>query len=104
MAAVGVAALVVVRAWRFRPDPRPPAEHRAIDMDVGKAAEHLAAAIRFPTVSREDGAVAAEAFAGLRAWLEATYPAVHRVLARELVAGHTLVYSGRGARRRCLRP
>ena len=97
MAALGAAALVVVRAWRFRPDPRPPADRRTVGVDASRAAEHLAAAIRFRTVSREDGAVAAEAFAGLRAWLTATYPAVHRVLARELVADHTLLYTWQGS-------
>ncbi len=97
VAALGLATVVIIRAWRFRPDAHPPADRRAAEVDASRAAEHLGAAIRFPTVSREEGAVAAEAFAGLRAWLQGTYPAVHRVLARELVADHTLVYTWKGS-------
>jgi carboxypeptidase PM20D1 len=96
LAALGVAGLVVVRAWRFRAEPRAAAPAADRDVDAGAAADHLAAAIRFRTVSREDAPVEAEAFAGLRRWLEATYPAVHRVLSRELVADHTLLYTWSG--------
>jgi carboxypeptidase PM20D1 len=93
-----LAAVVVVRAWRFRPEPRTAAEPPAVEVDPATVAEHLAAAIRFRTVSRGDGAaVEAEAFDGLRAWLEATYPAAHRALVREVVAGHSLLYTWRGS-------
>src|SRR6185503_6477999 len=87
--AIACAALVVVvRAWRFRPQPRPAAAPAAAAVDPATAAEHLAAAIRFRTISRGEGAaVEAEAFDALRAWLEATYPVAHRVLDREVVAG-----------------
>ena len=97
-AAACVAAVVVVRAWRFRPEPRPAAVPATSKVDPAAVAERLAAAIRFRTVSRGDGAaVEAEAFDGLRAWLEATYPAVHRALVREVVAGHSLLYTWRGS-------
>jgi carboxypeptidase PM20D1 len=99
MAAVAcVAAIVVVRAWRFRPEARAAAVRTSVEVDGATAAEHLAAAIRFRTVPRGDGAaIDAEAFDGLRAWLEATYPAVHRMLVREVVAGHSLLYTWRGS-------
>ena len=97
-ALVCLAAVVVARAWRFRPEARPAAVPAAAEVDPATVAEHLAAAIRFRTVSRGDGAaVEAEAFDGLRAWLEATYPAVHRALVREVVAGHSLLYTWRGS-------
>jgi len=99
VAAIACAALVVVvRAWLFRPGPRPASAPAAVEVDPATAAEHLAAAIRFRTISRGEGAaVEAEAFDGLRAWLEATYPVAHRVLVREVVAGHTLLYTWRGS-------
>jgi carboxypeptidase PM20D1 len=93
-----LAAVVAVRAWRFRPQPRTAAVPPAVEVDPATVADHLAAAIRFRTVSRGDGAaVEAEAFDGLRAWLEATYPAAHRALVRETLAGHSLLYTWRGS-------
>src|SRR5712664_181598 len=58
----------------------------AIDRD--RAAGHLAAAIRFRTVSHQDPSEDDRTqFAGLRAFLARTYPKVHRSLVRELVNG-----------------
>ena len=92
-----VAAIAVVRACRFRPLSRPAADRRPVDVEARPVAERLAAAIRFRTVSHgEEGTTEPEAFAGLRGWLEATYPAVHRVLGREVVAGHSLLYTWSG--------
>src|SRR5438093_217598 len=68
----------------------------AIDRD--RVAEHLAAAIRFRTVSHQDPAEDDRAqFAGLRALLARTYPKVHRSLVRELVNGDGLLYTWKGA-------
>ena len=92
-----VAAITLVRTWRFRPSPRGGAEGRASAVDPAPVAERLAAAIRFRTVSHGGEAPAeSEAFAGLQAWLEATYPAAHRVLAREVVSGYSLLYTWKG--------
>ena len=57
--------------------------------------EHLAAAIRIPTVSREDG-FDPVVFDEMRRFLETTYPRVHAVLKREVVAGYTLFYTWTG--------
>src|SRR3989475_9215611 len=68
----------------------------AIDGD--RAAEHLAAAIRFRTVSHQDPSEDDRAqFAGLRAFRARTYPKVHRALVRELVNGEGLLYTWKGA-------
>jgi len=68
----------------------------AIDRD--RAAEHLAAAIRFRTVSHQDPSEDDRAqFAGLRAFLARTYPKVHRALVRELVNRDGLLYTWKGA-------
>ncbi|WP_029911213.1 M20 family peptidase [Caulobacter sp. UNC358MFTsu5.1] len=69
-------------------------------VDVALAARHLGEAVRFQTVSHQD---AAEDQPGewdkLHAWLQATYPDAHRVMAREVVAGHALVYTWQGTDR-----
>jgi carboxypeptidase PM20D1 len=66
-------------------------------LDPSKAAEHLAAAIRFKTVSHQDPSEDDRTqFAALRSFLERTYPKVHRSLARELVNGDGLLYTWKG--------
>src|SRR5207249_3351114 len=84
-----LAAVALVVAGRVEPSS-------AIDRD--RAAEHLAAAIRFRTVSHQDPSEDDRAqFVGLRAFLARTYPKVHRSLVRELVNGDGLLYTWKGA-------
>jgi carboxypeptidase PM20D1 len=53
--------------------------------------------VRFQTVSHQDPAEDQPAeWDKLHAWLQATYPDAHRVMAREVVAGHALVYTWKG--------
>jgi len=74
--------------------PAPPAE-----VDAKSDAEHLAAAIRFPTISFSDdpAELQNEAFEGLHAWIEKTYPKLHGVLTREPVGAQSLLYTWRGS-------
>ncbi len=66
-------------------------------MTAQLAAQHLAEAVRFRTVSHQDPQDNDWAeWDRLHAWLAVTYPAAHAALTRELVAGHTLVYTWRG--------
>lgn len=61
------------------------------------AAARLAGAIRFPTVSHEEGGVVErEAFLGLHQYLAQTFPRVHRTLTREVVADYSLLYTWKG--------
>jgi carboxypeptidase PM20D1 len=66
-------------------------------VDLQRAASHLAEAVRFRTISHQDANEndAAE-WGRLHAWLADTYPAAHAAMNRELVAGHTLVYTWPG--------
>lgn len=67
-------------------------------IDSREVAEHLAAAIRFKTISHQDPSEDDRSqFAGLRKFLERTYPRVHRSLVRELVNGDGLLYAWKGA-------
>lgn len=60
-------------------------------------AERLAEAIRFATISsQERDATHAAAFADMRAWLAASYPALHAQLELRVIAGHSLLYEWRG--------
>jgi carboxypeptidase PM20D1 len=101
VALVALAAVIAVRTLTFRAPGAglAPVELAApVTVDVGRAAQHLSAAIRLRTVSHQD-AVENDVtqWDQLHAWLQQTYPAAHAAMARELVAGHTLVYTWRGA-------
>lgn len=58
--------------------------------------EHLAAAVRIPTMSSEDG-FDPEPFTQFAAFLAQTYPLVHRSLHLEVVGGHTLFFTWEGS-------
>jgi carboxypeptidase PM20D1 len=97
-----LAALVGVRTCTWRApqalDPADVALAEPVPVDLDAAARHLAEAIRIRTVSHQDpaGREAAE-WDRLHAWLEQTYPAAHAAMRREVVAGHTLVYTWPGS-------
>ncbi|MBC7670728.1 MAG: M20 family peptidase, partial [Gemmatimonadaceae bacterium] len=81
-------AAVDLSSVRLAP-PRP--------VDVAMAAQHLGEAERFQTVSHQDKAEDQPAeWDRLHAWLQATYPDAHRVMTREVVDGHALVYTWKG--------
>ncbi len=68
-----------------------------LKIDARVAAERLAGALRFPTISHENGAdMDAAAFAGLHRYLEQTFPKVHATLARETLGGSSLLYTWKG--------
>jgi carboxypeptidase PM20D1 len=71
-----------------RPLPPPPVDRAAV--------ERLAAAIRIPTISTSENAPSPEVLNALHAHLAASYPRVHAQLRRELVAGHSLLFTWPG--------
>ena len=101
---VVITALVAVIAYRtatYSPlagDSTSPVELApAVRIDRARAAQHLAEAVRFRTVSHQDATDNDWVeWDRLHAWLAATYPAAHAAMTREAVAGHTLVYTWRG--------
>lgn len=67
-------------------------------LDPEALARRLSGALRFPTVSRESLEDAdAKPFRDFRGYLEQTYPRLHAVLTRELIADHTLLYTWPGS-------
>jgi carboxypeptidase PM20D1 len=94
--AVLVAVLVLRTATvKSRQIQAEPVKDLAVDSRA--AAERLAGAIRFPTISHEDGkSVETAAFLGLHEYLQRSFPRVHSALTREAVAEHSLLYTWKG--------
>jgi carboxypeptidase PM20D1 len=97
-----LAAVVAYRTFTFEPpgvaryDAVELAPGAAIDRD--RAAQHLAEAVRIRTVSHQDrGENEIAEFERFLAWLQATYPAAHAAMSRELVGGLTPVYTWPGS-------
>ena len=103
-AGAAVVVLVGVVAVRTATYEAPVAVDRGIELaaapafDLQSAAAHLSQAIGFQTVSHQDAAdnQAAE-WDRLHAWLQATYPTAHAAMSRDIVAGHSLVYTWPGS-------
>jgi carboxypeptidase PM20D1 len=99
-ALLAVAGVLVGRTLLV-PAPPPPVgvgdAAPAVTIDPVAAADRLAAAVRFPTVSYASGGpIDTAAFLGLRHHLEAAYPLIHATLGREVVAGLSLLYTWPG--------
>jgi carboxypeptidase PM20D1 len=98
VAAVVAARAVVVAASTLRLRARQPAVEPVPPLALAPdVAQHLAAAIRFPTVSHQDPAEDDRAaFAAFRRWLADTFPHAHATLAPETVADASLVFTWKG--------
>ena len=90
-------AVLLVGAFRLtskQPDVEPMANVR---VDAVGAAERLAQALTFRTVSNEDaGRVDTSAFLALHDYLKEAFPDVHAALKREVVSGLSLLYTWPG--------
>lgn len=99
---LAVTAVVAVRTATFKApavvDPASVKLASARPFDINKAAGHLAEAVRFQTVSHQDKAEDQPAeWDKLHAWLQTTYPEAHKVMTRDVIAEHTLVYTWPGS-------
>ncbi|MBA2918593.1 M20/M25/M40 family metallo-hydrolase [Sphingomonas sp. MAH-20] len=87
-------AVLAINTLRLRPEklgrplPPPPVD--------GAAVQHLAQAIRIPTISTEAGPAPDAVLDAFAAHLAASYPRVHATLAKEVVAGHSLLFTWPG--------
>lgn len=105
LALVGIvfvlAAVVGVRTATFKGPAADAAEIKLaapVAFDSAAAAQHLSQAIAFRTISNQDQAEDLPAeWDKLHAWLQVTYPAAHAAMRREVLAGHTLVYTWPGS-------
>lgn len=95
---VVVAAVVFGRTAMFTAEvePLPPASVAVVD--TASAAARLAGALRFETVSHQDpDKIDREAFLGLHAYLEKSFPKAHQTMKKETVNDLSLLYEWTGS-------
>jgi carboxypeptidase PM20D1 len=100
-----VAALVAIVIGRtlMVPAYKPVAVPNMTTFDANLIAQRLAEAVRFRTISWQEGAPAADvaasnaAFLAFRDWIERTYPNAAKTLTREAVGGYSLLFTWKGA-------
>lgn len=98
LAIAGLGAALAVNAWRAGSRQIHVAPDREQGVDTPAAANRLAQAVRFRTVSHQDPAqFPAEAFRSFHAFLERSFPRMRAALARESVNDYSLLYRWRGA-------
>jgi carboxypeptidase PM20D1 len=69
-----------------------------VPVDRARAAQHLSEAVRIRTISHQDRAENERAeFERFLAWLQATYPAAHGAMSRDLVGELTPIYTWPGS-------
>lgn len=90
-------AVIAARAARL-PSRQLAVEPVAAPVVPDGATERFAAALRFRTISYGDRARFEPAeFDGFRAYLESAFPGTHAALGRELIGGHSLLYTWTGS-------
>jgi carboxypeptidase PM20D1 len=99
LAVATVIAVGTIRTFRLQGRQPAPGTPASITIDTAAAAERLAGALQFPTISWGDAAKRdTGAFLGLHAYLQDRFPAVGRTLTRETVATYSLLYTWPGRR------
>ena len=95
---VVLAAVLLARASALPSHQLHPAPAPRIALDETALAARLAAAVRFPTLSYDDGTTEShhEPFDALQHWLEESFPRLHATLTRERVGGLSLLYTWKG--------
>lgn len=66
------------------------------DLDAAAAAERLAGALRYRTISHGDGTLEGDQFEALHAYLQDRYPHAHAALTRERINHYSLLYTWKG--------
>jgi carboxypeptidase PM20D1 len=97
LALLALAALLAFNTWRFSRAAPPPYAAAAPPPATAEQLARLSAAIRIPTVSGEGGVSDPAALAAFHELLARSFPRVHASLGREVVAGHSLLYTWPGA-------
>lgn len=93
-----LAAVLAGRAMTLAGTQVAPGEPAAVTVDALQAAARLSGALRFATISWGDATRRDQAaFLALHEYLQTQFPRVHATLARETVAGLSLLYTWTGA-------
>ena len=92
-----ILAFMLFRSLRYARQLEPVEMVEAIEVDAGKVAQNLAGALRFPTVSVQDGSISGYSpFLDQQRYLEETYPLVHERLQRRRIMDYSLLYIWQG--------
>src|SRR4051795_11733183 len=95
---LGIATLLLFGALTTRSRQIEVSQVAAVKVDERAAAERLAGAVRFKTISFDDKPNAsAEAFLGLHVYLAQQFPLVPRTLNLEKVGQYSLLYRWQGS-------
>lgn len=93
-----IVAIVLVRTVTFTSVQTDVEPVTGLAVDAATAAAHLSQAITYRTISHQDPArFDPQPFRAFNRFLEDTYPAVHHTLQREVVSGHSLLYTWEGS-------
>jgi len=98
---LALAGFVGYRTYSFTAPP-PPAnvaipDTATYEINVDAAAQHLAEAVRFNTVSLVSPTDDRAGFEQFQAWMQRTYPAFHAAAHREVINGLSLLYTWEGS-------
>lgn len=98
LAVVVLAGVVAVNTWRQTSQQIAVAPLPKATVDIDAAAQRLAAAIRFQTISSTTAPDAsADPFREMQAHIAASFPAFHAVAKRETINGLSLLYTWQGS-------
>ena len=90
--------IIAIRTILYGPPaPATPVAVADVTVDSNSAARRLAEALRVRTASFDpESPTDGESFVQFRTLLERNYPTVHRVMSREIVADHSLLFTWKG--------
>lgn len=92
-----LASVLLINTLRFTSKQIQIEPIQPVSVDEGSAAQHLAQALRFQTISYQEAAqTKGEEFVALHKYLELTFPKLHSTLTKELVGNYNLLYTWKG--------
>lgn len=92
-----LASVLLINTLRFTSKQIRIEPIQSVSVDEGGAAQRLAQALRFQTISHQEaGQTKGEEFLALHKYLEQTFPKVHSTLTKELVGEYSLLYTWKG--------
>lgn len=98
IAVLAFAGVLVGRTLMYTSQQTAVAPAPELAVDGPAAAQRLAKALTFKTISYQDHAeIDTTQFEGLHAYLEAAYPKAHAAMEREIVSGFSLLYTWKGS-------
>jgi carboxypeptidase PM20D1 len=90
---ITITVIAITRALLVHPEPQQVSAAILHEVNANEAAQRLAAALRFQTISNQDIPLQDNSeFEGFHQYLQRTFPEVHSKLERETIAGFSLLF------------